>query len=269
MLINAFQLLNGANLVSDAADEVTDSSLKITLLGTRGEIEETAPYHRKQSGILINDDLLLDLGEKSFLRLQPQWILLTHLHPDHAYFIRKGHLEVPETTAQIFAPEKPSDPRIAAKIHLLTKKKKLNGYTVIPIPTHHSKHVKSQGYLIKKGSLSILYTADLVWINKEYQPLYQEVDLIITEASFIRKGGMVRKDPETGALFGHNGIPNLIQLFKKATQTILFVHFGSWFYQDIRLSRQKIRLLGKEHQVHTLIGYDGMQLELKKAKERR
>lgn len=52
------------------------------------------------------------------------------------------------------------------------------------------------------------------------------------EASFIRKGGVVRKDKETGEIYGHTGIPNLINLFKKFTQNILFIHFGSWFYKD-------------------------------------
>ena len=36
--------------------------MNIKILGTRGEIEESAPYHSKKSGVLINNKLLLDCG---------------------------------------------------------------------------------------------------------------------------------------------------------------------------------------------------------------
>lgn len=232
--------------------------MKIKILGTRGEIPESAPYHSKHSGILIDQKLLVDLGEKSFLEYKPRWILISHFHPDHAYFVRKGHEEVPKTQAKIFAPEKSKH----ADVEIFTGKRRLEDYEITSIPTHHSKNVKSQAYLIRKSSRSLLYTSDLVWIDKEYRPLYQGVDIIITEASFLRKNGMVRKDMETGMLYGHNGMPNLVRMFKDAAKTILFVHFGSWFYESAYQARQKIRNLGKEYGVHTLVGYDGMELIL-------
>lgn len=40
--------------------------MKIKILGTRGEIEESAPYHSKQSGVLVDDKILLDIGDKDF-----------------------------------------------------------------------------------------------------------------------------------------------------------------------------------------------------------
>lgn len=46
--------------------------MKITILGTRGEIEESAPYHSKKSGVLVNDILLLDIGDKNFLEYKPR-----------------------------------------------------------------------------------------------------------------------------------------------------------------------------------------------------
>ena len=76
----------------------------MTILGTRGEIEASAPYHARHSGILIDDTLLFDLGEKEFLDYNPSYIFITHLHPDHAYFVRSG-TSIPETNAIIYAPE--------------------------------------------------------------------------------------------------------------------------------------------------------------------
>ena len=60
----------------------------------------------EQSGILVDNELLIDVGEKSFLNYKPKWILISHFHPDHAYFVRHGRQEVPEVNkAPIYAPE--------------------------------------------------------------------------------------------------------------------------------------------------------------------
>lgn len=230
--------------------------MKIEILGTKGEIQKTLPRHSKQSGILIDKSLLLDLGEKSYLKLHPKWILITHLHPDHAYFIRRGHEEDPVTKAKLFAPEK------ARGCRIFNRQRKLGPYTITPIPTHHSTHVKSQAYLIKKGKKSILYTGDLVWIDKKYHPLFDQVDLIITDGSFLREGGMIRKDKTTKKLFGHNGVPNLIRLFQPYTKKILFVHFGSWFYKNPKNSKEKLLALGKKSHVEILVGYDNMEVKV-------
>ncbi|WP_068470225.1 MBL fold metallo-hydrolase [Candidatus Protochlamydia phocaeensis] len=236
--------------------------MKLKILGTRGEIEESLPYHAKHSGVLIDDELLLDIGEKSFLALHPRWIFITHLHPDHAYFVRWGQEETPSTDAQIYAPEKPENEQASSVIRLIDQPIQVGPYSIIPIPTHHSKRVKSQGYLVKKGALALLYTGDLVWIDKAYHSLFDHLDLVITEASFMRKGGMIRKDKETGALYGHTGIPNLLDLFKPYTKQILFLHFGAWFYKDTKASRQALSTLAQEKDMKAIIGYDGLELDL-------
>jgi ribonuclease BN (tRNA processing enzyme) len=230
--------------------------MQLIILGTRGEIEESLPYHSKHSGILVDQELLIDLGEKRFLDYQPHWILLSHLHPDHAYFVRKGSVEAPPSHVPLFGPEE------RPPIQLLEKTCRLGPYRVTPIPTHHSKHVKSQGYVVQKDRVRFFYTSDLVWINKEYHALIGRVDLVITEASFIRKGGMIQKDPATQLLYGHNGIPNLLHLLQTFSSRILLTHFGSWFYQDTKAARRKIRALAKEYDVEILIGYDGLIFEL-------
>lgn len=236
--------------------------MKIKVLGSRGEIEESSPRYSNRSGILIDGKLLFDLGEKRFLAHKPKAIYITHLHPDHAYFVRRGHEE--KAPARLYAPEGfKQDPHV----HIIDKPVKTDGYSIIPIPTHHSKNVQSQAYLIKKGKQSVLYTGDLVWIDKEYHALFERVDLVITEGSFIRKGGMIIRDKETHRLFGHNGIPNLIDLFKPHTKHILFVHFGSWFYQDVKAAKKKLLALGKEKEMDVLIGRDGLEIDLGKLRK--
>lgn len=229
--------------------------MKIKLLGTKGEIDASLPYHSKKSGILIDDELLLDVGEKSYLQLNPKWIVMTHLHPDHAYFMRKQHEEIPVTKALLFAPECPF-----SQIQIIHQKIKLGPYQITPIPTHHSKNVLSQGYVIEKGGVSFLYTGDLVWMDKKYHFLFENAKLVITEGSFIREGGMVKKEGDK--LFGHNGIPNLIRLFSPYFKTIVLTHFGNWFYANTKESKKVIKELGKKHHVNVIAAYDGMEITL-------
>jgi glyoxylase-like metal-dependent hydrolase (beta-lactamase superfamily II) len=231
--------------------------MHLKVLGTKGEIEGFLPYHSKQSGLLIDNRLLVDLGNKIYLGYHPQWILITHLHPDHAYFIRHGQEEIPATDAQIYVPEETT-----FGFQILNKKKKLGPYKITPIPTHHSKHVFSQAYLVEKKGKSLLYTGDLVWIDKKYHHLFNLLDLVIADGSFLREGGLVRKDLKTGKLYGHNGIPNLIRLFRPYTKKILFIHFGSWFFESAKVSRIKLTTLGKKYQMEVHAGYDGMELQI-------
>ncbi len=228
----------------------------IKILGTRGEIESRARYHSKHSGVLIDNDILLDLGEPEFLNYHPDCVFITHLHPDHAFFVRNPVTSISSST-RIFAPENYGSIQIEK---LNQKIRLLHGYEVTPIPTHHSHRVASQAYIIKKGKVKILYTGDMIWIDKQYHPLLEKLDLVITEGSFIHKGGFVKKHPQSGKLYGHAGIPNLINLFSHFTRKIILVHFGTWFYQDIAASRKTIKKLADEYQIKIEVGYDGLEI---------
>ncbi|MBD3360679.1 hypothetical protein GF366_02655 [Candidatus Peregrinibacteria bacterium] len=225
--------------------------MNIKILGTRGEIKESKPYHSRHSGVFIDNQLLFDLGEKEFLKYNPKYIFITHLHPDHAFFVRDG--EIPKKT-KIFAPEKLK----GFDINKFTGTKKINSYKITAIPTIHSKKVKSQTYLVEKDK-KILYTGDMIWIKKKYHPKLKNLDLVIMEGSFIKKGGMIRRDKE-GNIYGHQGIPNLINLFEKFTDKIIITHLGSWFYKSAKKSRKKVKKIPKTAEVK--IAYDGMRLKI-------
>jgi len=223
--------------------------MKIRILGVRGEIEASAPYYSNHSGILLDKKILLDVGEEKFLNYKPRYIFITHLHPDHAFFVREPEKKK-NIKVSIYSPEnlKPKTPV------------KVGSYQIIPIPTIHSKKVKSFAYLVKKKHKKVLYTADMVWIEKKYHHYFKNLDLVITEASFYRKGGLVRRDKQTGKIYGHTGVPDLVKLFKKFTSHIVFLHFGSWFYENIKQARKKLNKLGKENKIKITVAYQGLEL---------
>lgn len=223
--------------------------MRVKILGTRGEIKNSCPYHSKHSGILLDKKILFDIGEEKFLNYKPKCIFITHLHPDHAFFVRepekKNKIKVPIYTPKNIKYGKPI---------------KIGSYQITPIPTIHSKKVKSVAYLVERKPKRFLYTGDLVWIKKKYHHYFKNLDLVITEASFLRKGGLVKKDKQTGEIYGHTGIPNLICLFRNFTSHLVFLHFGSWFYKDIKKAREKLNKLGKENKIKITTAYDGMKL---------
>ncbi len=228
--------------------------MHIKILGTRGEIEPTLPRHSRHSGVLVDGKLLFDVGEKEYLDYKPEAVFITHLHPDHAFFITQfSPLE-----SKIYAPEESRD----ARVNVLAELLELESYKITPVPTHHSKLVKSQAYLVEKGGQRLFYTGDVIWIDKQYHSLLKNLDLVITDGSYLRKGGMIRMDKETGQLYGHGGIPNLIHLFAPFTKQMLFVHFGSWFYRDTEAANEKLAELGKENGVTITAAYDGMEFNL-------
>ncbi|MEF8848353.1 MAG: MBL fold metallo-hydrolase [Candidatus Thermoplasmatota archaeon] len=236
--------------------------MNIKILGTRGEGQPNSPYHSKYSGILIDGKILFDIGEKKYLQYKPKKIFITHLHPDHAYFVRKKTKNTIPSKTPVFAPEK--HPK-AKTINIVKpeKKIKIKDYNIIPIPTHHSKKVESTAYIIQKEEdKKILYTGDMIWINKEYRHYFKNLDLVITEASFLRKKGRIRRDKKTGKIYGHTGVPDLINIFKEYTDKIVLTHFGLWFYKDIKKARDRIKKIGEKNKIKIIVGYDGKKLKI-------
>jgi ribonuclease BN (tRNA processing enzyme) len=207
---------------------------------------------------------MFDVGEKKFLRLNPQTIFITHLHPDHAFFARLPHPSSPSMRGRIkegvkiFAPEKYRD---YPQVKIISKSISIGEYKITPLPTIHSKNVKSQAYLIEAKGRRLLYTGDMIWIKKRYWPRLKNLDLVITEGSFIKAGGMIQKD-ESGLLWGHQGIPDLIKFFRRFTKKIIITHFGSWFYKDINESKKELLRLGTENGIEVMVGYDEMKISI-------
>jgi len=215
--------------------------MKIKVLGTRANVEISKPWHSKHSGVLIDGVMLFDLGEREFLEYNPGVLFITHLHPDHAFFIKekkKVNLDIP-----VYVPEK-SDYLENARV--IGDKVKCGKYTIQAVPVIHSLKVKSLAYLVMGSGKKIFYSGDMVWIEKKYHRMLHDLDLVILEASTFRKNGLIRRQKDTGKIFGHAGLPGLVNLFKPFANQFIIMHFGAWFLRDVAAGRRRIMSLGGE-----------------------
>lgn len=223
--------------------------MNVKFLGTKANIETTKPYHSRHSGILVDDRLLFDLGERSFLDYSFDYLFFTHFHPDHAFFMKeKEHFDPP---VPCYGPETHN---LCRDVEVISESLEVDDYRVEPIPTIHSHKVASQGYILEKNGKRIMYTGDVAWILKDYHDRFATLDLVITDGSFVRKGGMIRRAEDQ--IYGHTGVPDLIRMFEEHTDHIIFTHLGSWFVKDTGKGKKKLRDLSpKEVQVEA--AYDG------------
>ncbi|SDL60323.1 Ribonuclease BN, tRNA processing enzyme [Salinimicrobium catena] len=228
--------------------------MKVKILGTRGKIPQSAPRHKKYSGILIDDKILIDVGEEKYMENDPEAIVFTHFHPDHAFFVFNEEEFSPEIP--LFGPE-PQE--LVPTLKVITKPFSIGDYHFTPVPVIHALRLKSLGYVIQKGEKIIFITGDVAWIEKANLKDLPKVDLVITEASFIRKRGMIRR--KNDQIFGHTGIPDLLRLLEPLTSKIALTHFGGWFFKDISESRKKLKAL-ETKDLQIIPGYDGMEIEI-------
>lgn len=228
--------------------------MKIEILGSRGKIKPSAPNYENHSGILIDDTLLLDVGEKEYLQRKPGAIIFTHFHPDHAYFEFEKNTFSPNIP--VYGPEKNS--RIP-DLEIITDKIFVKDYVITPIPVIHAKDLKSLGYVIEKKQKRIFITGDVAWIEKEHLQKISPVDLIITEATLMKKGGRINRSGNK--IFGHTGIPDLIRIFKTITKKIVFTHYGDWFFEDVKQGPVKIKELEPEG-IALIPAFDGFKIEI-------
>lgn len=228
--------------------------MKIRILGTRGKIEPKAESYVNHSGFLLDNKVLIDVGEPEYMNLNPEAVVFTHFHPDHAYFVPEKQKFTPHIP--LFGPEAHE---LVPQLEVISEAFNIGEYKFTPIPVIHALRLKSLGYIIQKGKKRIFITGDVAWIEKANLAEIPPLDLVITEATFINKGGRINRKKDR--IFGHTGVPDLIRLLSPHTKKIAFCHYGEWFFENPpEKSKQKIKAM--EEEVQLLPSYDGMEIEI-------
>src|SRR5262245_16169049 len=239
--------------------------MKLTFLGTRGEIDTRTRRHRMHTSLLVsyrNANVMIDAGLDSLGKLKrarPSAIVLTHAHPDHAWGLKHG------APCPVYAPEKtcrelshyPIKARYVIKERARTK---ICGITFEAFPVEHSILSPAVGYRVSAGRARIFYAPDLIFIHKRNAAL-KGVQIYIGDGatvtrSFIRKRGK--------ALIGHSPVrTQLTWCQKEGVPRAIITHCGSEIVTVAeRNIAAKIWAMAAERGVDVHIAYDGMEMKL-------
>jgi phosphoribosyl 1,2-cyclic phosphodiesterase len=239
--------------------------MQLTFLGTRGEIDAHTRRHRMHTSLLVSSrgaSVMIDCGLDWLGKLKhvdPDAIVLTHAHPDHAWGLKRG------APCPVYAPQKtwqelrhyPIDDRHVIKERTPTK---ICGITFEAFPVEHSILSPAVGYRVSAGRACIFYAPDLIFIHERSAAL-QGVQIYVGDGatvmrSFIRKRGK--------ALIGHSPVrTQLAWCQKEGVPRAIITHCGSEIVTgDERETAAKLRGIGTERGVEVRIAYDGMKLTL-------
>lgn len=240
-------------------------AMKLTFLGTRGEIEICTRRHRRHSSLLVqyNDArVMIDCGTDWLGRLRmiaPTAVVLTHAHPDHASGLAEGApcpVYATSKTLALLRRYPISDRRTMP----LRKSVVIGGLKFKAFPVHHSIRAPAVGYRVSAGNRSFFYVPDVAEPPAASTAL-RGIDLYIGDGATVKRS-MVRK--KNGTSIGHAPIIFQLGWCREArVRSAIFTHCGSPIVRgDPRQVERVVRRLGVERGVDARIAYDGLRLPI-------
>lgn len=236
--------------------------MKLTFLGTRGEIDARTTEHTMHTSLLVahrGRRVMIDCGADWLGKLPsppPHAIVITHAHPDHAWGLKEG------APCPVYAMEfawrdmsgYPLDDR-----HVVQPRQPfaIGGITFEAFPVAHSTRCPAVGYRVTAGKSAIFYVPDVVFIE-DRQPALQGVAFYIGDGatidrSFVRKRG--------DALIGHAPVrTQLGWCEKEGVRQVIITHCGSEIVRDHADAERRIKDLATKRNLSARLAYDGMQV---------
>jgi len=240
--------------------------MKLNFLGTRGEIEAQTRQHRMHTALLVfyrGKKVMIDCGLDwlgKFERLDPDAIVLTHAHPDHAWGLRNGApcpVYAPQETWRTL-PNYKIDDRHVIKNRTPTK---ICGIIFEAFPVEHSILAPAVGYRVVAGHARVFYGPDLLFIHDRAAAL-KGVQLYVGDGAaltrpFVRKRG--------DRLIGHATVrTQLGWCAKEGVSCAVITHCGSEIVNgDERKLALELCMMASERGIEAQIAHDRMELILR------
>jgi phosphoribosyl 1,2-cyclic phosphodiesterase len=239
--------------------------MKLTFLGTRGEIEARSHRHRRHSALLIEQDnarIMIDCGADWLHRLRriaPNAIVLTHAHADHAAGLIHGApcpVYATATTWRLLARLPISDRRTMP----LRSTVRIGGVRFRAVPVRHSIRAPAVGYRVSADGSAFFYLPDVADLPQAADAL-RRIDIYIGDGATVRRS-MVRRKADT--LVGHAPIVRQLAWCAKArVRRAIFTHCGSPIVRaPPRSMGALISRLGQEQGIEARVARDGDRFSL-------
>ncbi|MBU6383766.1 MAG: MBL fold metallo-hydrolase [Verrucomicrobia bacterium] len=238
--------------------------MKLTFLGTRGEIDPKTKRHRMHTALLITyqrKKVMIDCGTSwlhKVKQIKPDHIVLTHAHPDHCWGLKKGApcpVWATRETWKLIQHFSITDRRLLAH----RKRKKIAGISFEPFPVWHSIRAPAVGYRILCGPLKFFYVPDVTWIP-QIDRAFRDIDFYIGDGATIVHP-MIRKHEPSGQIFGHATVrQQLTWCRKQKVPKMIVTHCGAAIVRNEKRAIHHIQQLAHERGVKVQIAYDGLEL---------
>jgi phosphoribosyl 1,2-cyclic phosphodiesterase len=240
--------------------------MKLTFLGTRGNIDARSPIHCRHAALLVSyrqRDVMIDCGADWRGRLDdvaPRAVFVTHAHPDHARGLEDGASCPVHATAEAWQ-EMRGWPIAHRHVVRPRRRVEVEGISFEAFAVEHSLRAPAVGYRVSAGRVVVFYVPDVVSINERAAAL-TGVRLFVGDGATLTRPPIRRRD---GHLIGHTPVRTQLGWCKDAgIRRAMVTHCGSEIVKgDTAEVEARVRQMGEERGVEAAIARDGMTLVLR------
>jgi phosphoribosyl 1,2-cyclic phosphodiesterase len=235
--------------------------MKITFLGTRGNIKLHSIEHKKHTTTLISHRgtrVLIDWGEDWLSEPFPSdlaGIFISHAHADHVAGLRRGApcpVFATRATWRVISFYRVHERRIIS----INRPVRIGHLTLEAFSVEHALNAPAVGYRITDGDATIFYVPDLVRIRRPRAAL-RGVDCYIGDGAIVERYLLVRS--RDGSRIGHSPIAEQLKWCKCArVPRAIFTHCGSEITSsDAQEVALRVAQLGEAQGVAATVACDG------------
>lgn len=199
------------------------------------EARKGGPSRRNHSSLMLTyggETLVIDAPDEivemlALRKIRPQYLLITHGHPDHS----AGLKNLTSTQLNVFATNRAwkdisdvKDMPFKKRVVTPNQRFQIAGFVVTPHKVAHSTVCPTIAYKIRVGERTLFYAPDVLDIPNKTKIL-KDVDIYIGDGSSLNRT-IVRKD-KRGTEVGHASMKEQISWAQKAEiPEVLFTHIG-------------------------------------------
>ena len=243
--------------------------VKLTFLGTRGEIDGRSRRHRRHTSTEVGyrgRRVMVDAGEDwrgSLAELRPGAVVVTHAHPDHAWGLEDGSPAPVWATAEAW--EAMEEYAIPAQMRRMVEPREpfapVEGIVFEAFTVEHSIRAPAVGYRIQAGRITIFYAPDLVYIHEREEAL-SGCSVYVGDGASMKRSLVRAMDDR---LVGHASVhAQLGWCEKEGVPRAIFTHCGSQIVEgDERILGPRLEGWAEERGVEAEIAHDGMEVVLR------
>jgi phosphoribosyl 1,2-cyclic phosphodiesterase len=241
--------------------------MHITFLGTRGFIKVRTQQHFRHTATLLSYNrtfIMIDCGldwVDEVWSINPNAIVITHAHADHAFGLKKG------SPCPVYATEQSWDTmhhfplKSSNRITIVPRVPfALGPFTLEPFTAIHSIRALAVGYRISAGQTTIFCVHDLIALEERHEALVG-ISLYIGDGASPVRPLIHRRD---AMLFGHTSISTQLTWCKKEeVPRAIFTHCGSQIVNaDPVIIERRIEDLAAKRGVKASLAFDGMKIRV-------